>query len=512
MSTAETGIFRKKFGFLYLLLAVILCNCSAPIHAPIANDDPSPLAAITPGATVVTEQIFSTFTPVQPAKTSPSVSTKPLTPTATQPPTLTPTTDFSRLRIQTATPGPAAQCVPAYTGAAPAFPSIQSDRFMFAEAYYNEEDFLNDLNQYGAQAFWTEYQKSLNENLPFSIQAYRDLTNDGFPELAIGAGNFYIFGCKDGHYVTLLKISTDIYSQAPSIIKILDANRNGIPEMSILVGFFSQGSHWYQVLEWDGHQFENIVKTDNSWSEDNIEVEASGNLVYGDIDRDGFLEYIVNIGIPVLETYQLGIPWRQEQQIYKWDGDKFIFFKNTFSPPEYRFQAVQDGDRAARDGDYDRALAFYQQAIYSNTLGWWSPERRNNVSDAFFNSFGASSGIPASPPPEPDPEEYDSLAAYSRYRIMLLDLSRGWESDAAVLYKTIQEKYMDGKPGHIYAVLAENVWDEFSKSGDLGKACNEALDFAANNQDSIFYYLSGSGFPGNHGIYYETDPLWICPY
>ncbi len=48
--------------------------------------------------------------------------------------------------------------------------------------------------------------------------------------------------------------------------------------------------------------------------------------------------------------------------------------------------------------------------------------------------------------PQPDPNEYPNLAAYARYRIMLLYLLQGWDSDAQVIYETLQEIILRGHP------------------------------------------------------------------
>ena len=45
----------------------------------------------------------------------------------------------------------------------------------------------------------------------------------------------------------------------PRILQILDANRNGLPELMILLGFASQGGHGDWVIEWDGNTFQNVL-------------------------------------------------------------------------------------------------------------------------------------------------------------------------------------------------------------------------------------------------------------
>lgn len=95
---------------------------------------------------------------------------------------------------------------------------------------------------------------------------------------------------------------------------------------------------------------------------------------------------------------------------------------------------------------------------------------------------------------------------------MLHHLARGWVSDAKIVFEALQKNYPEGKPGHIYAALAENFWTAFSQSKDLGKACDQALEFVSQNNEDIFYYISGSGFPGNHSINYKNSPELICPF
>lgn len=330
----------------------------------------------------------STVTPSQQVKTTaistiPSINyTKSVFPTPTA--TITSTTSFDLSAIRSVTPAPAAQCSKPFSGIVPTPDFVFVHPFEGPKIYVTENELIDFLNEYGTAGFYSEYQKVGGKNWPGSIQFYGDLTNDGIPELVFGSVSLYIFGCKDGHYHTLLEYGPDAYLHPPKITNILDANRNGLPEIILLLGYLSQGGHSYQVLEWDGEQFQSLLIPKDGWSADSIFVEAPGNLVYGDVDRDGVIEYIANIGIPVWETYSLGIPWRNEIQIYKWNGAQFVFNKRIFSAPEYRFQAVQDGDRAMSYGDLDSALNFYRMAIYNDNLQGWSPERRNFVSSVFF--------------------------------------------------------------------------------------------------------------------------------
>jgi hypothetical protein len=484
-----------------------LVGCSAPTQTTgekSSHTKQPSTPSITEFPIAITPTISETLTPIIPSRTStPTSITQSEAPVKTE---ITQSATFDPSRIQTATPAPSVQCPARFTGTVPTPEFVHE---YSGHAYAREEEILAYLNKYGSDAFHLEYQKSGGVMWPGIINAYRDFTNDGVPELVFGSAGLYILSCNRGRYITLFETEPDAWLQSGKIIDIRDANRNGVPDISLLLGFDSQGGHSYQVIEWNGKKFQTILKfVDHYRSEDIIFVQATGNLTFEDVDHDGYSEYIVNIGIPVWETYQLGIPWREEKQIYKWNGNEFSMVKRIFSAPEYRFQAVQDGDRATQAGDYDLALTFYQDAIFSDQLEGWSPERHEFIRSVFFGSF---TNQPTPIPPLPNPGEYDHLAAYSRYRIMLLHLTRGWLSDAKVVYDTLQKKYPEGTVGHIYAVLAEDVWTEFALSNDLKKACEKGLAFASENP-RISFFIGGSGFPGNNGIDYGMEPEMICPF
>jgi hypothetical protein len=386
------------------------------------------------------------------------------------------------------------------------------------------KDALVFLNQYGAEALYAEYLADLHNNdsnfdwgnLNFSN--YLDLTNDGEKELiADYRGDLLIIGCQDGQYSMIETRQADGVQWFPYGMEFADANRNGMPEAILYLGGTEGGGSFYQVVEWDGQEFQDLLvpleKENEDYSHDDLFVDGGigSNLRHADIDHDNVEEYIATIGIPTGEGYQYEIPWRQETQIYKWNGQHFVFVRRSFTAPQYRFQAVQDGDLATLAGEYDRALDFYQQAIFDDKLEWWSHDRMEFLTTNFLISLWQS-GDPTPVSPIPDPKEYDNLAAYARYRIMLLHLSRSWVSDAQVVYDTLQKKYPEGKPGHDYAVLAETVWTEFEQSGDLGKASAKGIEYAANHSNHMYDYIGGSGAPGHHGINYHEHPEYICPF
>jgi hypothetical protein len=511
-------LFRS---IVYILLGISLVACSSSALSSTATITVSPV--FIPSVTernpskATSELVIHTDT-VAPSVTPTPVHT--ITFTATHTPTFTQTTIFNPASIRTVTPAPAAKCPTPSSDIVPTPSFVNSKAWVEPTVLMGEV--LDFLNLYGAEAVYAEYRAHLQKNDGISwdlnFSDYLDLTNDGVKELISNYGGYlFIVGCQDEHYAVLDMRQADGAMWFPYILDVADANRNGIPEAILYLGGYTSNGSFYQVIEWDGHKFQDLLvpieKGNEDYSHNDLYVEGGvgSNLKHEDFDQDGVEEYIATIGIPDGEIYVYYIPWRKETQIYKWNGQQFVPYRRIFTAPQYRFQAVQDGDRATLEGEYDKALDFYQQAIFNDKLQWWSTDRWEFLQKVFLRSFWKTND-PTPVPPIPDPNEYDNLAAYARYRIMLLHLARGWMSDARVVYDTLQKKYPAGKPGHDYAALAETVWTEFVNSKDLGKACEEGVKFASIRPVEIYYYIGGSGNPGHNGIDYNLHPDFVCPF
>jgi hypothetical protein len=494
----------------FLLLILLAAGCAGITEI-------APTQEIVPGSTetapTVTATLATTLSPMPrnaetliaefrltsivqaktPSKTpSPTIFVPSQTPTLT--PTITPTFDFSR--FQTNTLAPAARCPQVQPGAAPTPDFYDPENF-----YVDANDVLLYLNTYGPESLIAFFQKAEGPYWDSYIQGYADYTNDGVRELAFGWGNFYIFSCQDGKYVLLYMMEPDGYLSSPDIIRILDANRNGTSELSLLTGFATQGGHGYKVVEWDGSQFRTVL--------DEIWVYFTGQFGSEDIDRDGYSEYVVYPGIGAMTSYHDTIPWREEKIYFRWNGKEFVEYKYVFTSPEYRFQAVQDGDRALVYGEIDRALNFYRQVIYNLQLGWWSYERELYFYEVYWATW--SNNAPTPIPPTPDPGEYDNLAAYARFKLMVTYASRGWHADAKIIFDNIQRRYPEDKVGYHYAELASIFWNEYEPSRSIAAGCQAANVFASSHEKEILYYIQGAGRYASNRINYVDEPEYICP-
>jgi hypothetical protein len=412
--------------------------------------------------------------------------------------------------------------------AAPAIPcpvsqvSPQSTPVLNSWAFPNESqpnpasaaDILFFLNAYGPEALVGKNAIPSNQIIDSdTITAYQDFTNDKIPEIVITqTGWFRIYGCKESHYQLLFELGPDPRFFAPYILAIQDLNRNGIPEIYLKIAAYSQSARDLGAVEWDGERFRWILLYPDGQTYVTV---APGYLSFQDINGDGFQEVIANFDIPIWTNYDLGLPWRKAKQIFKWNGKYFLFYKENFDPPVFRYQAVEDGDRASLAGDYVSALNLYQQAIFSDKLEWYSAERRGTMHLQWESQFDPTPQ-PTPTLPNADPDEYDNLAAYASYRIMVIHALHGYFSDAQVVYNDLQKHYLEAKNGSIYAKLATEFWKEYAASRDMSKGCSKALDFARQNWLEVTQYLGntdgGATYFGNQGLKYEMDGNLLCPF
>jgi hypothetical protein len=356
------------------LVILLLTSCAAPVtesQQPTINQPgilltasltPTPLPTITSTSTYI---ITNTSTPL---------------PTRTRRPTMTPGPIMTDAPTLTSSPQPPAKCPIITPGPTPTvIPHERGELW-----YYSEEDFLSFLNDYySPQMVIKQYGQGF----------LKDLTNDGVPELIISNSvSLFIFTCNEGQWNTLSTFPPDAYLHPPHIINIGDNNKNGFPELFLNGGEMSQGGNFYWIFEWDGNTFRNLINNVNSQSgisDDEIEVEISGKAVMKDIDQDGMQEIIANTGLPLSsgEVERYGLPWRSIHQVFHWDGQYYSLRQEDYTPPQYRFQAVQDGDRKSLSAEYDKALAFYQDAIFSNKLDWWTVEKHDYFQAVWDNTW-----------------------------------------------------------------------------------------------------------------------------
>ena len=318
-----------------------------------------------------------------------------------------------------------------------------------------------------------------------------DLTNDRVDETILITNNpvaptrgiLYVFGCSDKEYHVLHK-DRSAYDGWPWVSEIIDMNMNGVPELVIgqLTCHYCTGM---SVYEWDGWQVQSLVRNwiiivdgDQHKVEYGDFAELSGYATgyVQDIDGNGTIEIVIEGGTP---SYAAGLagadgPWRKGKLVYMWDGNYFVWHSYEYiTPPEFRFQALQDGDIASEAGRFKDALISYQDVIENDDLLSWSTDTREKYSELKTRELQGTPVVLGEAIPF-DQTEYDQLFAYVRFRIMLLHILRGWNSDAETVYVTLQQEVTPESAGYPYLEMATLFWAEYSSSGDSQgvRTCN----------------------------------------
>jgi hypothetical protein len=482
----------KKFsnGFLAITISFMLFSCSTTNQSELELPN-----TLTP--TILAETPYPTLIHYP-------ISTITLTPTLVQIPKST----FEADKAVTQTLVPPALC-PSDTKdiSLPDLETLNQSQDIF------ERTILETLNRGGIREIVTK----LSEKQAYADITREDVTHDKVPELIIE--NYYsrpgflsVFGCEGGQYKKLLTVNA-VYEYSPSLLEIKDMNLNGMPDL-VLKETTCKACISIQIFEWDGMDFQSLVRV---WIIDPLLNEISYSTIADfsggyaeakivDIDGNGTDELVLQDSAPsnLGEAYFNG-PFRSGTLTFMWDGQYYSQYSFQPSPPEYRFQAVQDGDNYALDGNYNDALASYQEAIINDQLKGWSDAEKANLI-AHGNVLYSESPTPTSLPPHN--EDYLPLAAYAHFRIMVLHILNGHYSDAQTVYDTLQEKFLADNDGYPYVEMAKVFWQEYLNSKDIGLACQQAVKYADKHRQ-ILIPLSGPPY----GFWNRTySPQDVCPF
>ena len=379
------------------------------------------------------------------------------------------------------------------------------------------EPVISFLNQGGSPDIFLRAAQAAYPELASWI----DLTNDGQSELLLSTETLSILGCDpggSGQYIILGQFFDDIDLVPPGIIGIQDLNLDGLPELLLSSRAFGGFSTTYllQIRTWDGQSFSSpiVLPPDHPYhSQGDLGFEDYQHSLWGityhsgivdlvDVDHNGTTEFIINSGLPGHPDLIAHGPWRHAQDVFTWNGEAYVLLHSDIDPPIYRFQALHDADQAALWGEYERALALYQDVIFSDLLLGWSPDLYEQQAYSFF--------VDSTPTPFPVPaEEYYHLAAYARFRILVLHALHGYDRDGQIVYDTLIERFPAGQPGYESAVLALGFWPAYLATHDVGQACTQALQAVGDDAEDILYWLDGD-FHGIQAPDYQRIDL--CPF
>jgi hypothetical protein len=307
-----------------------------------------------------------------------------------------------------------------------------------------------------------------------------DLTGDGEAEIVVAlwyvgdaiapSGDLLIFGQRDGSYVLLYQEGYDPAGPAIRLLPVVDADGDGRQDVVYTLG--TCGAHTcFESLE--------IL----SWQETGF-----SSLMGGRLDMP-YPTYAVTPGRIEAESGSIASvgaePQRGYSEVWEWNGSVLTITQQIWAPPVYRYHALLDGDYAWFDGDYPAAVAAYERVIGDDALQEWG---------------AVSGGV------EPKVERAQ-LAAFARWRLVLVHLQAGDPGSAQVAYEQLQAEYPAGAIGHDVAALAGVFWGAYAVDGSVVEGCL-ALVVAAKEDTSVHDF-----FNTNYGY---ANPRWeavdICPF
>ena len=479
-----------------LLISVGACAVRASEPSTVAaSSTPRPFRTGSVGASVTARAIEDSMT--RAALTGQSRPSH--TPTSTRTPTTTPVS-------------PSSSCPPSDPTLSPNFPSLTSE----GATYPNDglvASILAFLNGGGSPSSLVGYEWASDPIEVNKRVRNVDVTGDAAPELlmSMDGARLVIFACTQNRYSVLL----DHRSQtgelwAPSIERVSDLNDNGMPDL--LLEADGRGFNDIDVLEWRNGSFHDLLLLDSSLSTlpDPLHegVDLPGPFAVVDFEPDGVSEIVLEYPPPLGDiAYYLGsYPLRAKTVIVKWDGQAFVPSSVEFDPPIYRFQAAFDADWSFLSEDYEMASRYYERVISDDTLLPWSDAMYSYILDWSELMY---TNLPTPTAPAPDPRERVNLAAYARYRLVLIAVTLGDNAEAEDVIQAMRTLYADGQEGHPFVELAEVFWERTQASSDAHSACIDTVAFFEENRRDLATFLPGPLEGGAHG---EYEAGIACPF
>jgi len=370
---------------------------------------------------------------------------------------------------------------------------------------------LNFLNAGGtAQSILVAFERQNSENIDTYFRA-DDITGDQIPEIVFSYGIWLdVFACKGAKYELTFTDTYESDLDGVSIIDVTDINRDGLAEVIVSFdGCMGDRCPILRVYEWNGKDFQNLIANPNSGDGCSFLPVAPFEVKTQDIDNNDTKEIILsNNSNPWPD---IDFPYRKETRICMWNGQNIVVNKSEYDAPYYRFQAVQDGDKATLAGDYNKALVFYQRTINDKELQWFTQDRKQYdfwiYHSKYFPSFKEPTPT-ASPSMVQDPNEYPNLAAYAYYRIMLVYILQNDTAKAESTFSTLQSNFPLGSPGNYFGQVASSFWQEYQPLMNVQSSCLKVIEYAQNHPLPTEYL--GDWDHGVHSIHYTPES--ICPF
>jgi len=168
-----------------------------------------------------------------------------------------------------------------------------------------------------------------------------DVTGDAVPEVVLdlsffvpyqyAEGGVFVYTCRAGQYEggAVARLGGQVFTADdpdPGIRAIQDMNGNGVAEIVFsqieMIGTQANFTRAFRIVEWDGHQFVDLIAEDPLFGDNAARVE-NGDGEIADTDGDGTLELLLTHGRgrgPEADPDPEGQGW---VETWGWDGTAF---------------------------------------------------------------------------------------------------------------------------------------------------------------------------------------------
>jgi hypothetical protein len=307
-------------------------------------------------------------------------------------------------------------------------------------------EILDYLNRGGSIATLDAYLADVGQLATPSVQL--DIDGDLLEDLVFAtldqqSGSVQVFRCSgEGYELAYLSVPLP----APAGVSIHSVqDLNGDPISDLLISREQCGAHTctavVEALIWHAGRLENRFVGDTS------------DLPSPTLDLARLSDQRVEIRITATGIASVGAgPYRQHVRIWTWDEDQIAFTASVEETLDsnFRIHRLHDADDAAAAGNFDAALAYYQQVIDDPELDDWLDGEAGHA----------------------------ALAAYARFRRLTTILELGDLDSAEQALAVLLQEHPQGTDGHGFAALGEQFWAALAGSlGDSGALNAEALEY-----------------------------------
>lgn len=514
---------RRQFFSLILLVlvSIIACSCRpiSPIPTLVNQIEPTSVPVLATSTLTLTSPritVSPTMTRLVPTVTPSLIPTNKPTLIPSVPPFyLTPTFDPST--IGTVTKSPNATCPKIDQKFQPTIPDQGAVEVgNYPDSQITLQNALLDALNHGATlaALQSAIIKVTGNGTPLGINAnaiyLKELTGDAVPEVVFKSYyRFSVFTCINGQYILGIDFPSNFLYQVDQLA-FEDLNLDHLPEVVVSVhdNVAVVPYIYLFIFRWNGNAFQDLILAESGWDFYLPETKSfsfccTWEYEINDIDRNGLKEIVVKEEIGQHADEIFHGPWRDITKIVAWNGVGFELLPEKLSPAIYRFQAAQDGDRAFQRWEFEEALKLYQQVLNDQKLKGWSEAHFQQMQDTVMAEV---SGTPTQTPLPDDQRDYSTLAAYARFKILLIHVAQGKIDQASGEYERLQQDFLQDQPGSGFASMAKEFWAEYSSGHGLAAGCAKARRYANDHPTQTSDQIDANW----HG--WQSPELDICPF